>query len=316
MAEEFCNVCHKKIRSGRIGSLTQWLLAHDVCACNSSGGLRARNVSNKNDRSESADPAVVCPACGKLQGNARDGSLTQWIFSGHRCTCPINRFESAEGKRGTAYSTTAPQTNDDPRRLPAEVIERLESEDIDYHQLSADSFPFHRYRIIKEVGRGFSGVVYDTWDCALKKRVAVKILHNELFSGDELMRFQKEAKAAARFNHPNLVQVMDFGAAPNGQPYMVMEFAHGQTLKDIVDTEGPLAVSESIVVFLQVCEAMQHAHSQGILHRDLKSTNIIVARGRELVVKVIDFGIAALRQATTVSKNNQSLTIVGTPLYM
>src|SRR5579885_82404 len=332
MTSENCPVCHKKMRSGRAGSLTQWLLAGDGCVCGQPGA----EASSQFAEATEAKDVQFCPTCGKLQSKARAGSLTQWIFSESRCGCsspsPANAHTAEEEVRtaGGAIPSSSGMlfdSEDAGSGLSAQEIQRLESGAIDYHGLSSDCFPFERYRIIKEIGRGYSGIVYESWDCVLQKRVAVKTLYSDLFASEDIIRFQQEARATSKFNHPNLLSILDFSSAPNGQPYMVMEFVSGRTLKDLIDKEGPLDWAIALPLFLQVCNGVLHAHQQGVLHRDLKSTNIMVSldhrSGRTIMTaKVIDFGIAALKQTTSTSLDtgqstaSQRKTLAGSPLYM
>src|SRR5579883_1381604 len=190
---ESCPTCKKPIRT-KSGSLTQWLLLDSYCDCE----IKQR-ISPASD---SVSNAPICSRCLKAKTTPRPGSLTQWIFAAERCFCPpeAGTFE-LKGQGSAADSPAAAVEN-----VPA-----VQDDLTQYWDEVPDGFPGERYKIIKEVGRGYSGIVYACTDLLLNKKVAVKTLYSDLFSAEEIMRFQMEAKAASRFNHPGLVQVLDFG---------------------------------------------------------------------------------------------------------
>jgi len=176
-----------------------------------------------------------------------------------------------------------------------------------------------RYRVIEAVGRGGMGVVYKVEHLRMGKIAAMKVLHAEL-AGDPgvVQRFEQEAAAVSRLNHPNTVQVFDFGTA-QGQLYLIMEYVRGQDLGRVVDRDGPLPWARAAPLFTQMCGALAEAHELGIVHRDLKPENVLVTRttgGRDYA-KVLDFGLAKLGgrdAAPTVATDRTE--IVGTPYFM
>jgi len=316
-AEELCATCGKKVRAGRAGSLTQWLFTEDSCECD---GKRASLKLAEADLASSSDASRMCEFCGRLRSDSRQGSLTQWVFGSERCSCDYEQLRKDMEESGQ-LSPLTPLENQPAyvSDVSEEEIERLETGPIDLHGLGEDSFPFQRYRIMSIKGRGNSGIVYEAWDCMLRKRVAIKTLYSQSWSPDELMGFQREARATSKLGHRNVLQVLDFGASSNGQPYMVMEFVNGTTLKEIIMTEGSIESSDAVPLFLQICEGIRHAHQNGILHRDIKSSNIMIGddgkKGK--IAKVIDFGIAALAHSHTPDAVGAgSNTIAGSPLYM
>jgi len=147
-----------------------------------------------------------------------------------------------------------------------------------------------RYRIEGPLGGGGMAVVYLGRDQLLDRMVAVKMLRPE-FVGDEAFveRFKLEAKAAARLSHPNIVAIYDVGR-DDGLDYIVMEYVSGQTLKERIKAAGPLPPREAVDIAVQVLAALEHAHSHGVIHRDIKPQNILLAESGQ--VKVADFGIA------------------------
>ncbi len=134
----------------------------------------------------------------------------------------------------------------------------------------------NRYEIRSLIGQGGMADVYLAYDQILNREVAIKILR-EKFSSDtmSLVRFQREASAASRLNHPNVVDIYDVGEW-EGMHYIVMEYVKGRTLKQWIARRGPLAIDESIYMMRQLCSAISKAHEKNIVHRDIKPQNILV----------------------------------------
>ncbi|MBA3334247.1 MAG: protein kinase [Acidobacteria bacterium] len=168
----------------------------------------------------------------------------------------------------------------------------------------------HKYKIEKELGKGGMGTVYLATHIGTERPVAVKVIAPEFMQRAEFVeRFRREARAAGRLRHPNVVNVTDFGfsATERGEvAYLVMEYLDGCTLGEILEEEKRLPLSWSIDILEQVCSAVQEAHEQGIIHRDLKPDNIWLEpnqRGGH-TVKVLDFGIAKLEESYNISSEN------------
>jgi serine/threonine protein kinase len=178
-----------------------------------------------------------------------------------------------------------------------------------------------KYRIDEKIDEGGMGCVYRATHVLMEKVVAVKVLHPALAADDKIVaRFTREAKAASRISHPHAIVVTDFGESENGVVYMVMEYLRGRTLKDIIRAEGPMPLARAVEIVRQVAGALDAAHAEGVIHRDLKSDNIMLeetASGGDWA-KVLDFGIAKIQQ--DVDKTDPGLTapnlIIGTPQYM
>src|SRR5579885_2653728 len=172
-----------------------------------------------------------------------------------------------------------------------------------------------RYELQERIGKGGMGVVYRAYDNVLKKTVAVKLLLPTL-KNEAKMRFQNEARMAAMLEHSNILKVLDFGVTSKGELFLIMDFIEGVTLDSLVRKNGPLDIELSVDIFCQICSALQHAHNHGVLHRDVKPSNIILQRQSDssFLAKVVDFGIAKL------TSDEQRLTAtgarVGSPLYM
>ena len=167
-----------------------------------------------------------------------------------------------------------------------------------------------RYEIIEHVGSGGMADVYKAHDRILDRIVAVKILHAQLASDEEfLRRFQQEAQGAARLSHPNIVSIYDVGEDKN-RHYIIMEYIAGETLKTLIQREGPLSVDLSLRIAREIACALAHAHANHLVHCDIKPHNILVTSdGR---VKVADFGIARAITSTTMTYDGN---VVGSVHY-
>ena len=175
-----------------------------------------------------------------------------------------------------------------------------------------------KYRIERRLGSGGMGSVYEARHVALDRRVAVKVLHAEYASQPAVLkRFENEAKAAGRLQHPNLVAVIDFGWTEGRTPYIVMEHLPGRDCARLLAAKGPLPAAQAADIAFQACLGLAIAHRAGIVHRDIKPENLFVTAagdGNDWV-KVLDFGIAKLRTASATSVTAAGSTI-GTYYYM
>ncbi|MEJ7603255.1 MAG: serine/threonine-protein kinase [Kofleriaceae bacterium] len=176
-----------------------------------------------------------------------------------------------------------------------------------------------RYRIDGVLGAGGMGRVYRGEHTGIGRAVAIKILHADLTRNREAAtRFQREALASGRLDHPNIVGVSDFGMLDDGACYLVMEALEGESLGDRLEREPVLPWREAIDIMRGVMQGLQHAHDRGVVHRDIKPDNIFLARkDGEVVVKILDFGIAKLYagSAEDPASTRAGLT-VGTPAYL
>jgi serine/threonine-protein kinase len=173
-----------------------------------------------------------------------------------------------------------------------------------------------RYQILSEIGRGAMGVVYKAHDPVIERDVAVKAIQLAFQVNAEekqvyLNRFYREAKAAGKLNHTNIVTIYDVDEdKETGTPFIVMEFLEGTTLQDIVNDGILLPVNDVKSIIMQIADALNYAHKQGVVHRDVKSANIILVEGMRC--KIMDFGIARL-STSDLTKSGQ---FIGTPNYM
>lgn len=226
----------------------------------------------------------MCSNCGLPANSGARGSLTGWIFQEKRCRCQP-KFGEPDDKDSTRISTS------------------------------------DQYEVLSTLGEGGMGTVYCVLDKTLNKKFAMKVLRKELASDREIAtRFEREVKAAQSLNHPNLVSVYSHGVNPDGCPFLIMDLIEGETLAQRIARVGELPQNEAIDIFIQVVDAIAHAHERGILHRDLKPSNIMItsdALGHSLV-KVVDLGIAKVIPTTGRDTLNLTRTgeIFGSPLYM
>jgi beta-lactam-binding protein with PASTA domain/predicted Ser/Thr protein kinase len=162
-----------------------------------------------------------------------------------------------------------------------------------------------RYQLEKRIGGGGMAIVYKAKDLLLHRQVAVKVLRPQFGTDEDFVnRFRREAQAVASLSHPNVVSVYDVGQDDDTH-YMVMEYIEGPTLKDVINESGALPVEEAVRVAVQVCDALDHAHQNKIIHRDIKPHNILI--GKNGRVKVTDFGIARAVTAATITHTNSVL---------
>ncbi len=176
-----------------------------------------------------------------------------------------------------------------------------------------------RYKLLQKIGEGGFGVVYMAEQHRpVRRKVALKIIKPGMDSRMVVARFEAERQALALMDHPNIARVYDGGTTETGRPYFVMELVRGVPITEYCDTHQ-LSIRERLALFVNVCQAVHHAHQKGIIHRDLKPSNVLVTQADgKPVVKVIDFGVAKafnqlLTEKTLFTAFGQ---MIGTPQYM
>jgi eukaryotic-like serine/threonine-protein kinase len=227
--------------------------------------------------------------------------------------------EAAEADRERLMQSVDPDLRDDVRQLLD--ADATTSSTLDHPPFFKDSLidtVVDRYRIVRVLGEGGMGVVYEAEQTdPIRRRVALKVLREEMTSGPEQARFEAERQALGLMSHANIARVYDGGTAGE-HAYFTMEYVEGAPITKYCDENG-LGIRERVQLLALVCEAIQHAHQRGVIHRDLKPSNVLVTvEDGRAVPKVIDFGIAkgvgvrlAARSVRTVAG-----TILGTPEYM
>ncbi len=191
----------------------------------------------------------------------------------------------------------------------------------DHHQDDPGRIPEHigPFKIIQRLGDGGFGVVYEAQQTEpIKRRVALKVIKPGMDSAAVLTRFEAERQTLAVMDHPCIAKVFDAGMTEQGRPYFAMELVRGEPLTDFCD-RNRIALPDRLTLFMRICDAVQHAHTKGVVHRDLKPSNILVSyQDNQITPKVIDFGIAkALHQKLSdQSLYTQQGQLIGTPEYM
>src|SRR5271157_1106169 len=171
-----------------------------------------------------------------------------------------------------------------------------------------------RYRIVRRLGQGGMGAVFLVEQIGVGNRpVALKVLNRKLLDDpDFLLRFQNEAGSTGRIHHANVVTIYESAQADDGTPYIAMEYLEGESLRQALKRRGALPLPEVAEILQQAARGLNAAHKLGIIHRDIKPDNIFLTHGDEgeLIIKVVDFGIAKLREAST---NTMTGMVLGTP---
>jgi serine/threonine protein kinase len=176
-----------------------------------------------------------------------------------------------------------------------------------------------KYHLTTLLGQGGMGAVYRGEHIVIGKKVAVKFLHADLAGNAEVVkRFYREAQAAAAIGHDSIIDVLDVGLSPNGEPYLVMEYLEGESLGDMLARTGPLDLAAALGIAEPALRALAAAHAKGIVHRDLKPDNIFIVRqpSGPPKIKLIDFGISKFADGGGAEKLTQTGSVMGTPAYM
>ncbi|MEZ4339318.1 MAG: serine/threonine-protein kinase [Sandaracinaceae bacterium] len=180
-----------------------------------------------------------------------------------------------------------------------------------------------RYQILRQIGEGGMGLVYEAEHVAIEKHVALKVLRDDFSGRPEVVeRFKQEAKSASRIGSDHIVDISDFGVTPSGASYFVMELLEGEDLAEVLEKQATLDIGRATNIILQCCKALGAAHKKGIVHRDMKPENIFLVHkdGTPDFVKLVDFGIAKMSDIETPGAPGRKLTktgmIFGTPEYM
>ena len=209
--------------------------------------------------------------------------------------------------------------NKTPRAKQATQAAAAAARELSFGDVGEGSILAERYRLGSVVGAGAFGAVYRATHLELDTPVAVKLLLSAVETGEEAVtRFRREGISACRVKHPNAVQVFDFGVAPNGTAYLVMEMLEGRSLQDELELYEATTPKRCAQLLLPVCDVLGMAHEQGIIHRDIKPSNIFISETPQgEVVKVLDFGIAKIAGSDAMAKSlTLAGTILGTPVFM
>lgn len=232
----------------------------------------------------------LCNRCGKSVG-AQQSSITNWIFRRESCICSDGSTPSLAKERlvavPTAFELGLPES----------------------------------FRVESILGKGGMGTVFKVIDTRNNAVFAIKLLDRSLESSDKeklSASLEQELHIAKELTHANIVSIYDYGETSHGIPYLVMDCIDGQGLDCLLESEVFLEHDRAIDIFVQVCEAMAHAHARGVIHRDLKPSNILLSREDEsspVIAKVSDFGIARIVPSGT-QRIAESTEVIGSPFYM
>jgi len=178
-----------------------------------------------------------------------------------------------------------------------------------------------KYRIVRLIGQGGMGEVYEGENVSIRRRVAIKVLLGEAaMNADIVQRFEREAQAAGRIGNDHILEVLDLGVLPTGDRFMVMEFLDGEPLNSRIERLRQLTAEQAAPLILQALAGLAAAHQAGIIHRDLKPENLFVLKQKAGVsdyVKIIDFGISKFNQLSNEGmKMTKTGSVMGTPYYM
>lgn len=195
--------------------------------------------------------------------------------------------------------------------LASRVIHRLRKEVSDIKKLG-------QYKLERKLGEGAVGVVYEATHGMLKRPTAIKLLRPEITDPNALDRFRREVQLTARLTHPNTVTIYDYGRTPDGLFYYAMELLSGATLTQVVEAGGPQPVERVVRILRDAALALNEAHSVGLIHRDVKPSNIMLARqgGVPDVTKVLDFGLVKNLSKMDDLEQTNTMSIKGTPHYL
>ena len=248
--------------------------------------------------------------------------MTRFLFEESRCQCGQPRLIEASTAGQAAEVKALPRlgfAGKDAKGSEAPSEEKPST--IPGWQLAILANLPEQYEPLSLLGEGGMGTIWKVRDKKLNKTFAIKILRSGAANRREaLQRFRQEAQAACQLSHANLASVYNYGVGKRGDPYIVMDCLDGDTLAKIIEKEGCVDVPRAIDLFIQIAEALAHAHAKGVIHRDIKPTNIIVERNQESIeiAKIVDFGIAKVTAVEGAQSAGLTQTgeVFGTPSYM
>jgi serine/threonine protein kinase len=272
---------------------------------------------------EESELQLSCSTCGKpIAGKART-DVTRYLFQESRCQCGrptlVVDTNGEEEKKLTALP--GPQLNKVDTSDNCQQATTEKSKEIPAWQAAVLANLPEQYEVLSMIGEGGMGTVWKVRDKSLDKIFAIKVLRPWLVEDDEaLRRFEQEAEAARNLTHVNLASVYGFGMGKQGAPYLVMDYLDGDNLSTVIQKEGCVDVPRAVDLFIQIAEAVGHAHLKGVIHRDIKPTNIIVERNQEgiEIAKLVDFGIAKILpgEGSATKGHTRTGDVFGSPPYM
>jgi serine/threonine protein kinase len=261
------------------------------------------------------EKAVFCEALEITDPAQRRQFLDQACGADKALREQVERLLGLSQSAGDFFKECAPALESAPadaEQLLSAAESALDSEPLESKHIGP-------YKLLQKLGEGGYGVVYMAeQEQPIRRRVALKIIKLGMDTRNVIARFEVERQALALMDHPNIARVLDAGATDTGRPYFVMELVYGFKITDYCD-QNRVSMKERLQLFIQVCNAVQHAHQKGIIHRDLKPSNIMVTMHDGVPLpKVIDFGIAKATEQRLTDKTlfTSYAQLMGTPAYM
>lgn len=308
MTQVSCPKCGNQFEKTVAGSLTQFVLGKPLCNCQ---GKVGNSVKAKRDIS-------YCYRCSKKIGDESMSSLTAFLQNRDYCRC---RRSGALNRTGLFSSTTQLRTN---KAAYAAIVEASLAKAKLQEELDSARTLAGTYRLVDRLGEGGMSYVYLAEHTRLRKMVALKVMKADGAMAEKEELFAAEARRLAGLNHPCLTAVFDFALHKDQWPVIAMELVSGETLADVLLRLGPLPLEEALTVFKKVAEGLSYIHLKGLVHKDLKPANVMLARfnidgedSGKTAVKILDFGIAQFRSYVGNAETSAGLgLIVGSPSYM
>lgn len=264
---------------------------------------------------------TICQSCAKPV--AKSGSMTQWIFDSSKCTCAALSDDAQDVQRCALCGLTLKTRKGSItqwifRTQTCTCFDKGETDAvIDVSVVPPnDSIAGSPYEFIGVIGHGGLGTVYKARSKKLDRFVAIKTLNSGLEDKRASQNFVREAKSASKLQHPNVVAVQDFGTMQDGKQYLVTEWIDGITLEQYLSKQATITLSVAHEIFSQVLDGLSHAHKRGVVHRDIKPGNIMLARAEYggWIVKIIDFGTA--KEIATDGATTRVEDMAVSPYYM
>ncbi len=274
-----------------------------ICSALSSG---ASGYCSKDAENQQLRDAIIAVNSGKIW---LDPSLISPSLQLSLNNVRSNQNEMLSATIDEALSTSTPQEQSVTRA---------------WYNVSAETHSLHglkeKFEHLAVLGKGGMSVVHKVRHRLLNKVFAIKFLCSSLATSEHsIKRFQMEAQITSQLSHANIIAVHDYGIAPDGQPFILMDFAPGLTIADVLNRDGKIPEQEARPIFKQIADALFHAHSRGIVHRDVKPSNVLLTRDEDgrSVAKLLDFGLAKMTDGKIDGQNlTQSGLVIGSPLYM
>lgn len=265
------------------------------------------------------DSAILEVALSLEEGDIRDGFVSRiyqkdpvglgemrQLIDDAKCAAAY--FIDARERRAEVAFDLASEWTSNPDWAPASEFE-----------IENPGTKLGNYRLVKRIGEGGGGVVYEAeQEEPIQRRVAVKIVRLGMNTESVIARFDIERQALALMDHPNIAKVFETGATGSGRPFFIMEYVEGEKITTFCD-DAKWDIEQRLKIFMQVCDAIQHAHQKGVVHRDIKPSNILVSTGTgNNAPKIIDFGIAKAMNPEAFSRLVETShdQLFGTPVYM